>query len=376
MSGISFSKNQLLWWTRGRNWDREIVTLPTIVSSSNWNGLFSKLFSKTAKATEDGIEAGQIHCANGMAYFIATSFESNQARDWTNRPIPHYLVLFDLTSKSDIEFRLAWDGLPGAWAQAIEQKFLLPFYESSVFSLSDDEVRYWRKEHPEPFYLHAQETFSQFLPSSIEVSRTPNQQFPVNISAVLFEDISIVSKCSVSGEFDLSQNSQLTEISKPTLAEEINELILTTCKEIAQKCQKEFMHREENIKRIICLLVMAFNGNESDSFVKSWAEQTINMQSIIGVPQWAGKKILSKIPGVKKYFNSPELIGVGLEKCARCLSRSDEFNSLSFESEEEGMAYISRLLPGSRTSDIVVKALLFRTERLIQEAKKRGITSA
>jgi len=372
---FSIPQTSLLWWTRGKNWDREIVSFPGELVTSNWNELFSKVFSRSLKAPEKSLQVGQLHCSNGMSFFIYSSFESHEAKDWTNRPIPHYLVFFDFVSKSEKEFQALWGGLPVDWGRIVEKSLLTGYYNSSLFLLSDDEVRSWRDTQPEPFYIHVNRNFMEFLPKVIDIPRDTLGSWPEAVDVILIEGISLKSR-----EPTVSVAAPCPSIhEKPvqkTLAEKVRGIIEETCQNVASFSQQELRrNRSENLGRIVSILALAFNARESDSFIQHWAEKTLAMQSLLGIAQWGGKKVASKIPYVKEYLEEPDFRGIGIEKCAACLSEDEAFYSRSFSSEDEGLLFISHLLPESSVEDTVVKALFFRSEKLIKNGKTGGITS-
>lgn len=90
-SALSLSLADVLYRTRGRDWDYAFLLQPRPLLSEGWYALHRRMFSGVEPSEVPQLLRGQLGIGLGHAFF-ATAFLDPARRDSQGRPIAHYLA--------------------------------------------------------------------------------------------------------------------------------------------------------------------------------------------------------------------------------------------------------------------------------------------
>ncbi len=82
---------ELLYRTRGRDWDYAFLLQPEPVVSEGWYGIHRRIFSSIEPSATPSLLRGELGIGTGLPFF-ATAFTDGSRRDYQARPIAHYLT--------------------------------------------------------------------------------------------------------------------------------------------------------------------------------------------------------------------------------------------------------------------------------------------
>lgn len=142
---IEVDPSFLLWRTGGKYWDFEFVTVPKALKLSAYWQLFKRIFGNSISSESNNILFGKFEVTreNDLSYYdyLAVSLCDPLRKDWTHRPIKHFLVLFfplSGTEGLDASTSHHRDFIPETWhIQVMEH--LDRFYQT-IHSISYEEI--------------------------------------------------------------------------------------------------------------------------------------------------------------------------------------------------------------------------------------------
>jgi len=121
---IHIGLNQLLWRTRGLNWDYSFLLRPTkpIVT---WYGFIEKVFASQTPTTTPKYVARFLDDGVHRHFFHATLFVDPARQDAAGRPIAHYLAWFP----SNVPELEVVDSIPTEWGNRVVETLSTQFDE-------------------------------------------------------------------------------------------------------------------------------------------------------------------------------------------------------------------------------------------------------
>jgi len=172
---ITVSRSSLVWWSRGKNWDKEIILLPQAISTKDWNAIFNNVFGNQKLSSEAFSKSFHLISNDKIVYCISTCFASSIENDWTGRPISHYMILF-FPNVEEAEFKQLLRGFPLNWGSQIESRYLLSFYKGNIFNLSDEDIQY-RRSAKIPLAQEIRESLQSILPENFALNSIDDSNY-------------------------------------------------------------------------------------------------------------------------------------------------------------------------------------------------------
>ncbi|HYP87152.1 MAG TPA: hypothetical protein VEQ59_03350 [Polyangiaceae bacterium] len=83
--------HELLYRTRGRDWDYAFLLQPEPLLGEGWYALHRRIFSNVEPAARPLLLRGALGVGTGQP-FLATAFTDRARRDYQDRPIAHYIT--------------------------------------------------------------------------------------------------------------------------------------------------------------------------------------------------------------------------------------------------------------------------------------------
>lgn len=371
ITSIELRLENFLWWSRGKNWDRELVSCPKGLKSDNWSELFSLILPDEPSGSEIKSRLGTLHIEGGILFFLATAFESQLQKDWTNRPIPHYIVFFQPGCESEEDFKKKIGIFPENWPLQLDENYLGRFYESELFLLPEDDVRGWRETKKQPFQEYIQQQFSQILPKTVVIrSSEPFLEFKPN--SVYCKKIFSAPAPIASDSIGALVNNDLSSYPEQ-LKEEFNAELGRLCKDIASKTEAEYYpNAGVNEQELIEIYCKCFNGRPTDLSIIELARRTLKSQSLSwGVVKHVYKKaknvFLNKHKNGNLVSSDPSSNGIGLEMLAKFLARHACSELKRIQNDEDGQKWLAKLFPKASYDDQTIRALFVRAQFLAKE---------
>ncbi len=370
IASIEVPLGAFLWWTRGENWDRELVASPKGLKSDNWGRLFSLLLPTQPDRHKVTTKLGRLDLEGGFSFFLASAFESRSHKDWTNRPIPHYIVLFIPGCESMNHFKEKVEVFPEDWPLQLEETYLGRYYKSSLFLLPEDEVRSWRETKTVPFQKFVQQEFSQILPKTV-VFNSKKPFLDYSPSEFMCEGVFLDS--ALNNE-RMDENLLTYDISffPDRLRKEFRDELDRLCKAFAEKTESEcFKDGKENAKMLIEIISNSFNGEPTDISVRDLAERTIKLQNngvgfIKKVLKCAQERFVFKPADGKNSSHSSE--ASALEKLAIFLAKHALSELRRIKNDEDGQRWLADLFPKALYNDQTIRALFIRAKFLADQS--------
>jgi hypothetical protein len=90
-SQLSLAFRDVLYRTRGRDWDYAFLLQPPPLLGEGWYGLHRRIFSGVEPTEEPRLLRGELGIGLGQPFF-ATAFVDSTRRDSQGRPIAHYVA--------------------------------------------------------------------------------------------------------------------------------------------------------------------------------------------------------------------------------------------------------------------------------------------
>jgi hypothetical protein len=102
---LSVRASDLLYRTRGRDWDYAFLLQPLPIVSEGWYRLHRRIFTHVEPAEKPVLLRGSLGVGMGHA-FLATTFTDPRRRDSQGRAIAHYMTWLgaEATTASDVSF--------------------------------------------------------------------------------------------------------------------------------------------------------------------------------------------------------------------------------------------------------------------------------
>lgn len=88
---LSLSLSDVLYRTRGRDWDYAFLLQPPPLLSEGWYALHRRMFSGVEPSEEPVLLRGELGIGLGHPFF-ATAFVDSARRDSQGRPVAHYVA--------------------------------------------------------------------------------------------------------------------------------------------------------------------------------------------------------------------------------------------------------------------------------------------
>jgi hypothetical protein len=88
---LSLSLDDVLYRTRGRDWDYGFLLQPVPLLSEGWYSLHRRIFANVEPSPSPLLLRGALGIGTGKAFF-ATAFTDAERRDSQGRPIAHYVT--------------------------------------------------------------------------------------------------------------------------------------------------------------------------------------------------------------------------------------------------------------------------------------------
>ncbi len=83
--------NELLYRSRGRDWDYVFLLQPPPLIGEGWYSLHRRIFSNVEPSAAPVLLRGSLGVGTGQP-FLATAFTDSARRDYQSRPVAHYLT--------------------------------------------------------------------------------------------------------------------------------------------------------------------------------------------------------------------------------------------------------------------------------------------
>lgn len=351
------SLKDFLWRTRGEYWDVEIVCVPNGLYCPNWGGIISRVIPTMPVKGKFESKFGFIYGKCGKKeianYFVAATFESTRAKDWTNRPIQHSFLMFVPGCSSEEDFRKHMAKLGSNWLEKLEDKYLQSFYDSDLFHLKEDSIRSWREKQAKPFQSYVREKFQKSFSGPFEFDGSGT------FSSIDVEDYGKDELLlNYLPEQDYSEN---TEKLKEEFHKHVNSLLEVIARDISEKFFLVDSDYIAELKERVCRLMNA--GIEDELIAELTRIIRKNSKNFIGLCNYAHKKLTGR---------KPEKI---TERCL--LENISEFLAIhankklrELKDEDEGVAWILELFGYGCKDDIAVKELFDRSQILAKEISK------
>jgi hypothetical protein len=143
ISDIWFDPKDLLWRTRGLNWDYKFVSLPAEPQAIPWWSVYNQVLGSRKPEEKPVLIYGQLVYGRFFPLFVqsrpfvATSYRDPKLQDKKGRAIAHDLIW---VVDPSISLRDLKTVLPENWYEQI-LTILRPFFETDeVFRLSEDQI--------------------------------------------------------------------------------------------------------------------------------------------------------------------------------------------------------------------------------------------
>lgn len=91
MTELQVRTAELLYRTRGRDWDYAFLLQPAPLLGEGWYGLHRRIFANVEPGAVPCLLRGALAVGVGQPFF-ATAFLDQELRDYQARPIAHYLA--------------------------------------------------------------------------------------------------------------------------------------------------------------------------------------------------------------------------------------------------------------------------------------------
>jgi hypothetical protein len=96
---LRISVRELLYRSRGRDWDYAFLLQPEPLLSEGWYALHRRIFSNVEPGESPLLLRGALGIGGGAPFF-ATTFTDPLRRDYQARPIAHYLTWFGKSAEA------------------------------------------------------------------------------------------------------------------------------------------------------------------------------------------------------------------------------------------------------------------------------------
>ena len=95
---LQLGLRDVLWRTRGHDWDYAFLLQPAALLGEGWYALHLRIFANVEPSAAPVLLRGALAVGSGQPFF-ATAFSDAQRRDCQDRPIAHYLVWLGLAAE-------------------------------------------------------------------------------------------------------------------------------------------------------------------------------------------------------------------------------------------------------------------------------------
>lgn len=122
-AALRIQLGELLYRTRGRDWDYAFLLQPEPVVVEGWYGIHRRIFSGVEPSATPSLLRGALGIGAGLPFF-ATAFSDGSRRDYQARPIAHYLTWLGRAAEESPGVSFG-PGLVDALAPALDAVFEL-----------------------------------------------------------------------------------------------------------------------------------------------------------------------------------------------------------------------------------------------------------
>jgi hypothetical protein len=126
---LSLQLRDVLYRTRGHDWDYAFLLQPEPLLSEGWYALHRRIFANVEPSESPVLLRGQLAIGTGQPFF-ATAFTDAARRDYQGRSVAHYITWFGTAAEAAAGVSFG-PGLVTALAEALD----------SVFGLAPEAVK-------------------------------------------------------------------------------------------------------------------------------------------------------------------------------------------------------------------------------------------
>ena len=96
---LRLNRSHLLWWTHGKHWGFQPLSLPALSVEIDWSTVVKELFA-SLDPLDAPVRTGSISLGPGMQrYYVATAFCDPKRGDTNGRPLHHFMALRGLSCR-------------------------------------------------------------------------------------------------------------------------------------------------------------------------------------------------------------------------------------------------------------------------------------
>lgn len=96
---LSLDLREVLYRTRGHDWDYAFLLQPPPLLGEGWYALHRRIFTNVEPSAAPVLLRGELGIGTGQPFF-ATTFTDPGRRDYQDRPVAHYLVWFGKSAEA------------------------------------------------------------------------------------------------------------------------------------------------------------------------------------------------------------------------------------------------------------------------------------